>query len=602
MRPGAIFFVVCSVLVLADAAYGQAAQVTTGVGPHYAGEEISIRVTAVGFEEDPPPIVEVPAPAGGRLEFVGVSPSVSQSITIVNGRMSRTREVTHVFQFRFVADGQGNVKLGPFRISQGQREASIPVVRLKIHDTPSNDDVRVALTLPPGDRFVGERVPVTISFTLERSLQQNLLGYTLRVPLFDEQSMFRFLDDEDATGDTKVVIDTGTRQLELPGTSREHTENQKRYTTVSVTRTLVPLAPGSHRIPGVSLSVEEGVRFRRDFFGGRRATQVRRWRADDPGQVLEVAAIPGRQQPPSFGGGIGRGFTLEVTADRTVVQVGDPITLTFVLHGQGLETASLPALDAEGLLPADRFRVPSATPTGELQGDAKRFTAVVRVLAEEVAEIPALAYSWFDPDAKRYETTHSRPIALSVRSAEVIGAGDVQVGEETLVVARSLADESPEPLGSSASLRPRSLALTGADLAIERDFALVLGSGASWSGRWLAPSLYAGSLFALGLAVLDRRRRQVDPERARRKRVLAQELDRIRGAGALPAAAGAAQIAQAIRRMLQEVPEASKPELDLILGQCDARSYAPAGAEPDASGELVGRALELAEAILEVSR
>jgi hypothetical protein len=54
--------------------------------------------------------------------------------------------------------------------------------------------------------------------------------------------------------------------------------------------------------------------------------------------------------------------------------------------------------------------------------------------------------------------------------------------------------------------------------------------------------------------------------------------------------------------MLQEVPEASKPELDLILGQCDARSYAPAGAEPDASGELVGRALELAEAILEVSR
>jgi hypothetical protein len=318
--------------------------------------------------------------------------------------------------------------------------------------------------------------------------------------------------------------------------------------------------------------------------------------------VLEVAAIPGRQQPPSFGGGIGRGFTLEVTADRTVVQVGDPITLTFVLHGQGLETASLPALDAEGLLPADRFRVPSATPTGELQGDAKRFTAVVRVLAEEVAEIPALAYSWFDPDAKRYETTHSRPIALSVRSAEVIGAGDVQVGEETLAVARSLADESPEPLGSSASLRPRSLALTGADLAIERDFALVLGSGANWGGRWLAPSLYAGSLFALGLALLDRRRRQVDPERVRRKRVLAQELDRIRGAGALPAAAGAAQIAQAIRRMLQEVPEASKPELDLILGQCDARSYAPAGAEPDASGELVGRALELAEAILEVSR
>ena len=86
----------------------------------------------------------------------------------------------------------------------------------------------------------------------------------------------------------------------------------------------------------------------------------------------------------------------------------------------------MPSLNAEGLLPPAHFRVPAGDPTGEIERDAKRFTAVVRVLDERVEEIPGLAYSWFDPKTQTYETTRSRPIALSVRSAQVVGAGDVE--------------------------------------------------------------------------------------------------------------------------------------------------------------------------------
>ncbi len=573
-------------------AHAQAAQVTTDVGPHYVGEAVSIRITAVGFDENPAPKVDVPAPDSGRLDFVGVSPSVNQSITIVNGKMTRTREVTHVFQYRFVPDRAGNLRIGPFAIRHGTRATSVPSVRLKIQDVPSNDDVRVALTVPSGQIFVGERVPVTVTFTLEAALQENALGYKLQVPFFDEQSAFRFLEQEPGEGDTNVVINTGSRQVELRGESREISEGGKRFVAVSVTRTMVPLAPGKHRVPPVNFSVEEGVRFRRDFFGGRRATQVRRWSARDPGRGLEVAAIPGREQPASFGGAIGRGFTLEVTADRTVVQVGDPITLTFLVRGEGLETASLPALDAEGLLPVDSFRVPADVPTGELDRDVKRFTAVVRVLDDGVREVPALAYSWFDPDSKQFETTLSRPIALSVRAAEVIGARDVQIagaedgagpGEPT-----RRDDEAP---------RSRTFALTGADLAIETAPAAVLGSRASGPGAWWVPSLYAGSVALVALALFDRRRRQVDPEQVRRRRVLAGEVARIRAAGALAPADGARQIGEAIRLMLREMPRASNADLDRLLGECDARSYAPSGDATPLEPEFVSRAVELAEDI-----
>lgn len=569
-------------LVAADSAFAQAAQVTTDVGPHYVGEPVAIRVTAVGFEEEPTPEIQVPPTHDGRLELVGVSPSVSQSITIVNGHMSRTREVTHVFQFRFVAARSGNVSLGPFEIHQAARSASVAAVRLSIQQMPTNEDVRVELKLPEGELFVGERVPVTVSFSLERSLQKNLLGYTLRVPLFEEESSFRFLDDEDATGDTDVVVQTADGNLQLRGSTQETTRGDKRYTTVSVTRTMVPLAPGHHSIPGAWLSVEEGTRFRRDFFGGRRATQVRRWRAEDGARVVEVAAIPGQAQPPSFGGAIGRGFSLEVSADRTVIQVGDPVTLTLVLRGDGLETASLPPLDAEGLLPPDRFRVPEGRPTGEIEGDSKRFTVVVRVLDDSVSEIPALAYSWFDPDTRQYETTHSRPIALSARPAEVIGAGDVQV--------RAASEAPAEASSAPAAASPTApLALAGVDLAIERDPDRVLGSRMGFGGAWLAPLLYLGSLGLVTGAWLDRRRRRVDPVRVRRRRLIDEQLERLREAPGLAPGDGAAEVARAIRNVLRELPEASTPDIDAVLGECDARSYAPPGAQVALDEIRIGR-------------
>ena len=373
--------------------------------------------------------------------------------------------------------------------------------------------------------------------------------------------------------------------------SGEEREGGKRFTVVSVTRTMIPLSAGQLTIAGASISVEEGVRFRRDFFGGRRATQVRRWRAESPERKLAVRPIPGREQPPSFGGAIGRGFSLDVSADRTVVQVGDPITLTITLRGEGLESASLPPLDAEGLLSAEQFRVPSGIPTGERQGDAKQFTAVVRVLDDRVREIPALAYSWFDPKTKEYETTYSRPIALAARAAEVIGAGDVQVSQAV--------EETPSPLAEAltGTARSGSLRLTGADLAIEQDPGAVLGARASLGGRWLAPSLYAGSLLLVVAAWVDRRRRQVDPEEVRKARVLADARAAVRGAGQLPAAEGARAIAQALRQVLREHPETSRTELDAVLAACEALEYAPEGAAGALDESLEARALACLDAV-----
>ena len=54
--------------------------------------------------------------------------------------------------------------------------------------------------------------------------------------------------------------------------------------------------------------------------------------------------------------------------------------------------------------------------------------------------------------------------------------------------------------------------------------------------------------------------------------------------------------------MLQEAPGAVNPELDRLLGECDARSYAPAGSEQPLPPDFVERAVQLADAIVDEGR
>jgi hypothetical protein len=576
----------------ATSAYAQKVDVRVSQGPHYVGERIVVVVTAADFEEEPTPDIEAPRTGRGQLQLQNVNPEVSTSITIQGGRVRQQRRVSFSYRYSYLTHEPGEVRLGPFRVTQGTRGAATRPVALRVQDLASSSAMAVELEVPESPVFVGERVPVTVRFFLSSSLRENLQSYDLQVPLFDASQSFRFLDEEDAATDTEVTIDTATGPLALRGRVREVRRHGQPFVEVAVTRTLVPLRSAQHELPASSLIVDEGTRWRRDLFGRRQAVRTRKLRVQDRLRRLVVRDLPAEGRPASFAGAVGAGFTLEVQADRTVVQIGDPITLTLLLRGEGLETASLPPLDAEGLLAAERFRVPGGELTGTLTDDgAKRFTAVVRVLDERVPEIPALAYSWFDPTTGSYQTTRSRPIALAVRWAEIIGAADVESEEPPLVTVRTPAVEPSRVAAPHA----RSLALSGADLAIERDPARLLRStGGGWGARWQTGGLYALALVVVGAAWLDRRRRDVDPGLTRRKRNLEANLRRVEAASGLGAREAAAEVAGALRSMLAEAPEARAPEFDDFLGDCDARRYAPSGTELARDDAFCARAREIA--------
>lgn len=614
---------------LAASAGAQEARVEIAPAPYYQGQPIELHVVATQFEEDPTPEVGFDPAPGVSLRFVGVSPSSSTSISIVNGRMTRVHEVSFTYRYELTSQRVGPIDVPVFRVRQGATQRETRSFAIEIGAVPTSDEFGISVVLPEGAIFVGQKVPVVIEVRFDQSAVQDVVDYRVQIPLFEVAGL-RFIDSQPVGANAQIQVATASGGLNLQATSEEKTVGGRPSLVLRAERTLVAQKPGRIEAAAPSLSVERGTRYRQDLFGGRRAVQTRRTVSAGRAVRIEVAEVPAQGRPASFAGAVGSDFSLEVTADRSVVQLGEPIELAFHLRGHGdLSSAGLPDFAQPGQLEPGRFRLPDEAPAGVIDGDGKRFRSTVRVLDAGVREIPALAYSWFDAQTRRFETVRSQPIALSVGAARVVGADAVSVADPGAAPAPGTGDEgagageSPEavvagaadaPSESDAALRAGagsgatsggdvlagSLAERAANLALEQDPARVLRSGRASASRPLAPVvLYAVGAALLAAAFVDRRRRAVDPALRRRLAHLDAAQRAVEAALAPGASEAAGNLGRALRELVAAQPDEASSELDALVAECDALRFAPdaaAGGKRTVPEDLAARARALIEA------
>ena len=586
-----------ALLLLSLPAAAQRVQLQAEEGPYFVDVPVRLQVVAEGFEETPQPEVEVDPPAQGRLELTGVSPSVSTSIQIINGKMTQSKRVEFGFQYRFVANEPGSYTLGPFRVRQDGRREQTGTLRLTIGEVPRSSDQTIRLILPDGPLIVGQRVPVRLEWWMPVELRGKVFNPQARIPLFERLDAFRFHDTPDPAAEVALTIETPSGPIELPATASVRTSNGEKHLVRSITREMIPLEAGEYRLEPASLVVDEAIRWRRTLFGDRVATHVRKQRVQGEAQTLVVADLPTAGRPASFTGTVGRGYTLEVAADRSVVQVGDPIRLSVTLRGDAaVETAVLPPLTADGGLSPQDFRIPGEKIAGIPEDGSKRFEISVRVLHDGVTGIPPLAFSWYDPVQQRFETTRSQPIALSVRPAQLVSAGDVvsAAGNEQ----NGMPDQRPAPAepaqDTPAATQGRpAFSLSGADLAITTDIdTLMRQQGVLPTGIGMQAAAYGLGLLAMLAALLARRRAMADPAELARAKALSGHRARVAGASAIT------EVSDALRRMVAEIGTKPPAELDAFLAECDNDAFAPGGASHQIDERRRARAVELADSML----
>jgi hypothetical protein len=585
-----------ALLAWAGTAAGQApprADLKIAPAPYYVGVPIDLHLQVEGLQREPEPRCSAAPVDGGVISLVGVAPSVTTQVTIINGKTTRTESVTFVCRFSLTLSRPGTIRLGPFQAIQGAVEAKTPVYSIPVETIAPDRRVRIRLILPDKPVFVGQRLEVGIEWWLAEELQDRIQNYEIRSRLFETPDTFRFVEDRPPNrGEQTLSIQTEAGEKTLAAEVESRSDLGRPFLVVRSLRTLIPLHPGEFALGSATVSLKEVTRWQRDFFGGRRPAATRRIFGRDAERSLVVREAPRENRPASFGGAIGRGFSFDVAADRSVVRRGDPIVLTFTVRGEGgLENVGLPALESADALPRDSFSLAGDRPPGEIVDGAKIFRVPVRILDESLDEIPALPYSWFDPELGEYQTVYSRPIALSVRPAQLISAADV-------VAAQSGESEPAPSLEVPARARPagagrRAFSLTGANLAIELDRSRLLQDEESHGLR--LGVTYGASILLLAASFAYRRRRDRDPEMLRIRASYKEQVRRIEAAASLPRKDALGEIASALRELAALKPGSSDPAREALIADCDAVFYSPdSEARAPVEGQLVERARSLA--------
>jgi len=137
---------------------------------------------------------------------------------------------------------------------------------------------------------------------------------------------------------------------------------------------------------------------------------------------VHVIDAPQQDRPDTFTGAFGR-FTINAAISPTNAKVGDPLTLTFDVRGEGLlDIARAPNIESAPEV-ADNFRLYEAT--DEKTDKGRRYILSLRPLHANIDAFPSIAYSYFDVDKKQYETVHTKPVPLKIVEAEAMKAGQI---------------------------------------------------------------------------------------------------------------------------------------------------------------------------------
>ncbi|HSN28888.1 MAG TPA: SH3 domain-containing protein, partial [Kofleriaceae bacterium] len=202
-----------------------------------------------------------------------------------------------------------------------------------------------------------------------------------------------------------------------------------------------------------------------------------------------------------------------------------------------------------------------------------------QVTGPTTTEIPALAFSYFDPVHSTYQTIHSDPIALSVKGGKVVGANDV-------VAATQSTPTKAQPTQAD------DLTRVGADLALSSDpDKRPLGGGLVWI---LVGLLYAVPLALLALRTWQLRTQSSREEAAEVRAARRRAEDELARAARTPARDAAGPLASALRAYARTVDR--NADEGGLLARIETESFAPgAASEPlsqdtrDKIGDLIKR-------------
>lgn len=549
----------------------------------YAGLPFGLTISATGFAETPTPEISAVQISGCQLKLLGVSPRTSTQISIINGNTTRSSEVSFEFQYRTVCSSPGTYTLPAVTLTQQGHTAHTRAASFRVQAVDTSTDMRLAIEVPDRAMWVGESFPIHIDWYLRRQPQDQ----TFVLPVFASDALT--IAPPPGTNQATLTFLAGDAPVELPYQRSDTSIDGIDYTRYRFSAMATAHESGQLTFPPASVVAKLEVGAQRGVFGFR-VPQVALFRAESDPVKLKIRPLPLAGQPPSFANAIGSAYSIDVTAGRTVVRVGEPIDLEITVHSKAdLTGLRLPELSAMGLS-ADEVEVIGDSGAGQRTPDnlGVTFHVTARLLKKTVTAVPALSFSFFDPEAGQYRTVTSEPIALKVAGSVVVGADDV-------VSAQGHPRKKPEEEASSQA------PLAGADLTLsapDKTLAVPLGIGDVWP---ICAALYVLSVLFLGFRIWQVQTRAhrgaAGAVRAARKEVQ-RAISRCRHE---PARECAGDLLAALTR-LGRVAEKPASSIQPLQAKIETAAYAPEARDQPLPASLCDEAAAVAKKLASTSR
>jgi hypothetical protein len=452
----------------------------------YLGESAQFTITNLGDGTNP---ITLPAVSGLKFEIV----ARTHEIQIINGStlpssstvMRVTPQIAGIFTIPAVTPKSQPLVL---QVNAAPSGAYVPRADTRARPPPPilsggplpkgvrlTDDgsAYVRLSIPKREIYIGESIPVEIEVGMRSGFVSSLNGLPkLAGDNFTLNNLSRQPErNEKLINGEPFVLFTWRSILSVvkPGT----------FSLSAEAPMTVKIRTRSRR--DALLDDRFGDPFYQNLFGTTIPKDVD---VTSPPQELKVMELPAEGRPADFHGAIG---TFNVVSDISPAKadVGDPMTLRLRITGSG----SFDRVDSTMLDHVDQWKTyppKSSFNTSDPIGFSGMKTFEQPVIASKpgAQTLPALSFSYFDPNTRRYETARSTPLNVAIAPSladSTLTASQVAANAAASGALKSPVGLRPDHLGDEAStpyltplyLQPRFLAIPSF---------LVLAFAAGWVG------------------------------------------------------------------------------------------------------------------------
>ncbi len=439
------FGVLLVALTGAMATDASAAEVRAAISTQdtYAGLPITLQIQISNASKFEPPTI--PPIDGLEIKSRG-TPARSTHITTINGRTTTNSSVTYVYEV--TPQRPGRFRIPPINVRADGIQQLTNAIDFVASKSETGDLAFVEVAGKEKQIYVGQALDLTLKIWLRpyRDAQRNIT--------LSADDMWQMIADRTRWGafsdQVKQLADNGRRPPAREVLRTDRAGNEHSYYVYEIKATIYPQRPGKIDANEIHVIVDYPTALgkSRDPFAGafddiplpgglsrmfgdddfpspfvsRLTVQsVRPVVANATVEPIDVLPIPTEGRPADYRGAVGQ-YQIMTEASPLSVKAGDPINLLVGIVGTGpMDLVQAPPLADLPELTSD-FKVPSEPLAGFVHDGRKIFSTTIRPRTADVTQLPSIPYTYFDPQAGKFVTAHSKPISVHVSPAETLRA------------------------------------------------------------------------------------------------------------------------------------------------------------------------------------